>query len=136
MNTYTSENYSVYPGEFVPVMDEENIIEQSKNAEDDNLRASDIIVKEFTDKYEVCVSAPGLSREKLIVYADDNLLLVCTSKNERIMQTDSSFQRHINLPVDADTELAVAEYTNSVLHCYIPKTKQHSKHTTTRIVVY
>ena len=136
MTKRTTENHSIYPGEFVPVMNEENIIEHSKNAEDDNISLPYVNVKELTDGYEVRVSAPGLSREKLIVYADDKLLLVCTQPNEKIIHKGDSFQRHINLPADADTELAVAEYRNSVLHCYIPKTKQLAKYAATRIVVY
>jgi len=136
MNTHASENYSVYPGEFVPVMNEENIIEESRNAEDDNINPAFVNIIESRDGYEVNISAPGLSREKLIVFADDNLLLVCTSQNERIIRDDNGFHRHINLPANADTELAVAEYRNSVLYLHVPKSKQTCRHSCVRIVVY
>ncbi len=136
MNAKVSGSYSVYPGEFVTAMDETSIIEQMKDSQDDNINLPYVNIKEFIDEYHVEIAAPGVTRDKLMVYADDNLLLVCTTQNERIMQRGKSFQRHVSLPADADTELAVAEYKNNILNCYIPKTKKPARHACTRIVVY
>ena len=80
--------------------------------------------------------APGLERDEFIVYGDDNLLLVCSAQDRKIIPELKDFQRHIVLPLDADAELTVAEYKNSVLHFYVPKNKWPGKHTVTRIVVY
>ena len=128
--------YSVYPGEFVTDIDEASIIEQVRNSPDDNISLPYVNVRELIAEYRVEVAAPGLTRDQLMVYADGNLLLVCTTQKERILHTGESFQRHISLPADADTELAVAEYKNNMLNCYIPKTKQLTMHPGTRIMVY
>ena len=136
MSTEASASYSVYPGEFVTAMDEAYIVEQMKNSQDDNINMPYVNVREFIDEYKVEIAMPGFVRDKLMVYANDNLLLVCIAQSERIIKRGESFQRHINLPIDADTELAIAEYKNNILNCYIPKTKQPTRHTSTRIVVY
>ena len=136
MNTEASTYHSIYPGEFVTAMDEPFIIEQMKDSQDDNISLPYVNVKELIDEYQVEIAAPGLTRDKLLVYADDNLLLVCAAQNEGIMHRGESFQRHVSLPANADTELAIAEYKNNMLSCYVPKTKQPIRHACTRIVVY
>jgi HSP20 family molecular chaperone IbpA len=70
------------------------------------------------------------------VYADKNDLLVCATDDYNAVQTGKCFQSHVNLPEDADVELAIAEYRNNILELYIPKTKQPYKTGTTRIIVY
>lgn len=136
MNTEASELYSVYPGEFVPVTDEEKIKAQVKFSEDADFILPSVNIKDLINSYKIQITAPGIERQEFILYADDNLLCVCSRQNENVVSENGSFQRHIVLPPDADTELAIAEYKNNVLCCYIPKTKQPFKHTSTRIIVY
>ena len=78
----------------------------------------------------------GIDREELVVYGDDNALLVGTSEERDFTYGRKGFHCHVSLPSDADTELAIAELKSGVLHFYVPKAKQFSKHPCTRIIVY
>ena len=137
MNTEAFESINIYPGKFVPARDEEKIKEQLKKSMDDCLVHPCVNIKECIDLYEVQVSAPGLEREEFIVYGNDNSLSVDASANKNFTTgVDKNLHHNISMPANADTELAVAEYRNSILYLYIPKTKQCEKHVSTRIVVY
>ena len=82
------------------------------------------------------LSAPGLNREELIVFGNNRFLSVDASSNSDLSNKYKNFHQSINMPGNADTELTVAEYKNSVLHLYVPKTRQAVKNVSTRIVVY
>lgn len=129
---------SVYPGEFASVNNEAAIIEQAINSPDDDMDVPYVNVKEMIDEYKIEIGIPpGIGREKLIVFAENRLLLICSSEDEsKIAQRGKTFQRHIQLPNDADTQLAIAEYKHNILQCYVPKTKQAYCTAKTRIVVY
>lgn len=122
----------VYPGRFVPEEDKEKAY-KDPGEKSRNLQC--LVVKELPCLYEVQLSAPGMKREKLVVYGNDKSLLVNAPANKDI-NSNSKLNCNIPMPEDADTELAIAEYKNGVLHLYVPKTEQHGKHTNTRIVVY
>jgi len=126
---------SAYPGQFVSGRDEEKLTRQLKKSRR-KLVHPFVYIKESGDLYEVQVSAPGLEREGFIIYGDGTSLLVDASATTGIRQDKKNFHGNIAMPVNADTELTVAEYKNSVLHLYVPKTKQPSKHASTRMVVY
>jgi len=135
MNFPTFESHDAYPGKFVPARHEKKLIRQLKKS-CHRLLHPFINIKESADLYEVQVSAPGLQREELIVYGNKSSLLVDASATTGSNKNKKNFHSNIAIPPDADTELAVAEYKNSVLHLYIPKTKQPFKPVSTRIVVY
>jgi HSP20 family protein len=137
MNTEAFESINIYPGKFVPARDEEKIKEQLRKSDDDCLTHPCVNIKESIDSYEVQVSAPGLQREEFIVYGNDNSLLVdASTRKSFITGMDKNMHHNINMPANADTELTVAEYKNSVLYLYVPKTKLYEKHVSARIVVY
>jgi HSP20 family molecular chaperone IbpA len=136
MNTKHHDSYSIYPGQFIPVADEAFIIKQVKRMDDEEANPPYANVKELLDEYKIEIAAPGYEREKLIVYANKNDLLVCVTDNYNTVEPRKCFRRHVKLPDDADTELAIAEYHNNTLELYIPKAKQPCKTTTTRIIVY
>ena len=135
MNIKVSTNYSVYPGEFVPVASEEEIKNHLQLTEEDT-GLPYISITELPGSYKIEAVAPGLERQECIAYANDNLLFICSVQDKKIIPDLKDFRHHIVLPSDADTELTVAEYKNSILHFYIPKTKQQFTHSITRIVVY
>ncbi|MEO8711676.1 MAG: Hsp20/alpha crystallin family protein [Parafilimonas sp.] len=139
MNTYTIEPVcSVYPGKFVPSHKEEETIKKLISSNMHSSKLYYVKTKEQADAYkvEVEVYMPCLEREEFIVLADANFLLISATQNKHALHKAGNFQCSVILPADADTELTVAEYKNSILHFYIPKTKQPFKHSVTRIVVY
>jgi len=135
MNFPAFESHYTYPGEFVPERDEKKLIRQLKNSRRWLIHPF-INISESAALYEVQVSAPGLEREELIVYGNKTSLLVDASAITGSNNNKKNFHSNIKMTSDADTELAVAEYKNSVLHLYVPKTKQPVKQVLTRIVVY
>ena len=130
------ENYSVYPGEFIPAANEAFIIKQVKKMTDQEPDRACTNIKEFIDEYKVQIAAPGFEREQLIVFADKNDLLICASYSNNAFKPGKCFRTHVNLPENADVELSIAEYRNNVLEMYVPKAKQPCKSCTTRIIVY
>jgi HSP20 family protein len=136
MNTEAFESINIYPGKFVPARDEEKIKEQLRKSDDDCLTHPCVNIREFIALYEVQVSAPGLEREEFIVYGNDNSLLVDASTSKSAKGMDKNLHHNISMPANADTELTVAEYKNSILYLYVPKTKLYEKHVSARIVVY
>ena len=135
MKSKSSETNSTYPGKFVPEKDEKKIISQLKKS-GYKLIHPFVNVIESLSLYEVQLSAPGLNREELIVFGNNRFLSVDASSNSDLSNKYKNFHQSINMPGNADTELTVAEYKNSVLHLYVPKTTQAIKNVSTRIVVY
>ena len=136
MNSYMTQSHSIYPGEFVPVLDEEEIRTHLKFSGNDYFILPSVKVNDLADTYTVDIVAPGIDREELVVYGDDNALLVGTSEERDFTYGRKGFHCHVSLPSDADTELAIAELKSGVLRFYVPKAKQFSKHPCTRIIVY
>jgi len=126
MKPKISESISVYPGEFVPAESKAIKYEPAPG---------EFELKERPGLYEVHLSVPGMNRERFIVYGNNRHLLIKATPN-REMHRNEKLNCNIPMPANADTELAIAEYKNSVLHVYIPKTKQRVKGVSTRIVVY
>jgi HSP20 family molecular chaperone IbpA len=136
MPSLTSSHYSVYPGEFIPETNEEEIKKHMEYVSNETVLSTSLSLKELTNSYAIDVVAPGLKRDEVVVYGNDHSLFVCSTQDKKKNPGFENFEHHIVLPLDADAEFSVAEYDNSVLHFYVPKTKQHEKHTLTRIVVY
>ena len=135
MKSRSSKANNTYPGKFVPEKDEKKIISQLKKS-GYKLIHPFVNVIESLSLYEVQLSAPGLNREELIVFGNNRFLSVDASSNSDLSNKYKNFHQSINMPGNADTELTVAEYKNSVLHLYVPKTRQAVKNVSTRIVVY
>ena len=135
MKSKTSESNNTYPGKFVPAENEKKIISQLKKISYKLIHPF-VNVIESLSLYEVQLSAPGLNREELIVFGNNRFLSVDASSNSDLSNKYKNFHQSINMPGNADTELTVAEYKNSVLHLYVPKSRQAVKNVSTRIVVY
>ena len=69
-------NCSIYPGEFVPLMNENEVKAQfSLPREMENVQPP-ANLKETKDTYKIEFALPGLKREELLVLADDNILTI------------------------------------------------------------
>jgi HSP20 family protein len=132
--------YSIYPGNYVPILNEEEIVRIKKEYK----KKPSLNIIDSNGFYKIEIAMPGVERGNFVVYADNNVLSVYViqqgtdnPKQFRLREFNSNyFEHHIDLPADADTEFVSAEYKEDVLHFHIPKTseKQHNSHT--RIVVY
>lgn len=144
-NFYTA-GYSVYPGEYVPVLNEEVIQEELKHVHEGDSILPPVNVIELADSYRVEVAIPGTKREEFLILADNNILSISGMHSDSHVNERPSFRlhefnyhcfdRHVVLPADADAALGRAEYKGGMLCVYVPKTKQPGKHSTAKIVVY
>jgi len=145
-NLTLSKECSVYPGEYIPLPEMEALVEESKNLVKDSDAKPPVNMSEFEDYFKIEVPIPGVRREYIVIYTHENILSIVVLnkylgkfKNEKLRthEFDSrSFERHILLPEDADTEFVSATYGRGILNFHIPKTKEPSTAKTTSIVVY
>lgn len=147
MNTalHNSE-YSIYPGHYVPMLSEEEISEEIVRTRRNDIVTPSVNISDSNGSYKIEITLPGVSRENFLVYADKNVISVYVvhpdqkaddPKKFRLHEFSCNcFERHIELPEDADTEFVSAEYREEVLRIYVPKATEQSIVQHTRIVVY
>lgn len=141
-----STNCSVYPGEFVPLLNEEQVKAHfSLPREKENVQAP-VNLMETEVAYKIEFALPGFKKEELLILADDNILTIYGIHQEiqssifgrsRLNEFQYDyFERHIALPEDVDVEFVAATYELGVLSVYIPKTTSPVKNLHQIIVVY
>lgn len=137
-------NCSIYPGEFVPMLDPEELDLEIRKR--DTGKLPQVNVSEGDNLFKIDVSAPGLRREDISVEANGITLTIkvlhkdevnTKKENYRLHEFENQcFIRHIMLPEGIDPEFSIAEYIGGVLHIYLPKTERPSTYPPVRIVVY
>lgn len=145
-NLLYAEEYQVYPGDYAPLINGENISEELKISGMNNEAHLPVNIFELDDLLKVELVISGVKREDFLIQAGGNILSVYvirkveeSSEGESVLSHDAGyeyFERHITLPDDADAEFVSAEYKEDVLRLHIPRTNQPSKNVHTRIVVY
>lgn len=137
---------SIYPGDYVPLLTEKEISEEIVRMKQDEIGSPSVNITESGDCYRVEIALPGVDRESFLVYAEKNVLSIYAVQHhqkagdpEKFSRHEFScncFERHIELPGDADTAFVSAEYKEGVLRIFVPKTPEQSIVQHTRIVVY
>ncbi|MES2430123.1 MAG: Hsp20/alpha crystallin family protein [Bacteroidota bacterium] len=146
-NTSLGNNgYAVYPGAFVPILNEEEIRNTFQSLHTNGVTHPKINFKETQHELIIDVVIPGVKREEFLLNTDDNVLSVSVihSEHETYSQPGveacqfhyECFDRKIHLPANVDTEFVSAEYKEGILHIHMPKTKGPVQRSHSRIVVY
>jgi Molecular chaperone (small heat shock protein) len=89
-------------------------------------------VKEYADRYEVSLAAPGIDPQKVKIELKENILTISyEDKKEQAHQEGDllrqeyseyiNFTRSLSLPKDVDSESIKAKYTRGILHIHITK---------------
>jgi Molecular chaperone (small heat shock protein) len=92
-------------------------------------------VKEYADRYEVSLAAPGIDPQKVKIELKENILTISYENKENkkeqshqegdlIRQEYSeyiNFTRSLSLPKNVDSESIKAKYTRGILHIHITK---------------
>lgn len=143
---YKHNDYQVYPGAYVPLLNEDQLEKEIKRSFDCESSPPPVIINELTDSYIVELTIPGINREDFLVHADDNVLSICVLHRESCLDSAEKnklhgfnyglFDRHIHLPAHADVAFISAEYADGMLRFHIPKTDQPVRNLHNRIVVY
>lgn len=145
LQSYKSD-YSVYPGEYVPLLKEEEMQEELKQWNKIEIALPQVNITEQSNSFKVELAIPGAKREDFLIHIDENILSVCVlhthcnsykPENFHLHEFDHScFDRHIILPENADAEFASAEYFSGILFVHMQKTKQPRKNNHIHIAVY
>ena len=138
--------YSVYPGEYIPMPEDEALLEELRIPGKDSVAKPLINMDEFKDCYKIEMRVPGVKRDEIIIHVHDDILYIVILHKEpgninrkklQIHEFDSAcLKRNIFLPGNADNVFINAEYEAGILRLYIPKTKHPAKNPHTRIIVY
>jgi len=141
-------DYSIYPGEYVPLLNEKEVSDQLKRKHKDDIIHPPVNMTELTESFKIEVAMPGIKREELLILANGNVISVYAIHKEkengihkrgniRLHEFDCNcFDRHIILPENVDTEFVSAKFKEGILRMHVPKTKRPSKNVNTRIIVY
>jgi HSP20 family protein len=89
-------------------------------------------VREYADRYEVSLAAPGIDPQKVKIELKENILTISyEDKKEQAHQEGDlirqeyseyiNFTRSLSLPKDVDSESIKAKYTRGILHIHITK---------------
>jgi len=89
-------------------------------------------VREYADRYEVSLAAPGIDPQKVKIELKENILTISyEDKKEQAHQEGDlirqeyseyiNFTRSLSLPKDVDSESIKAKYTRGILHIHVTK---------------
>lgn len=136
----------VYPGEFVPCADEENIRYSNINSNKALATKPPVIITELAESFRVEFVIPGVTREQLLIEVNSNVISVIIlskikdkikpDKNKNREKQTTNQDRTVSIPRNANPEFICAEYKDGVLSIYLPKSKNPPKNLHRRIIAY
>lgn len=134
----------VYPGDYMPVHNIQEIMEELKQPHEGETVLPPLNLTEYPDFFRIEMAVPGLKHEDFLVETDDNILSVSVLHKEQVIQRNfqvheynyECFKRYISLPLTAETAFAIAEYKNGLLSLLVPKGEKPLRETHVRVVVY
>ncbi len=137
---------NIYPGDYSPSSELSLWLKKVREKLSfDHTGKPPVNLDEFEHDYRIEVIVPGVKREDIFVYLNnDTLTIVLLHKNSEELKTTlqihefetECLERNITLPENANPEFISAEYKQGVLILHIPKTKETVKSINKRIVVY
>ncbi len=137
---------NIYPGDYCPSSELSIWLKKAREKLSlDHSGKPPVNLDELEHDYIIEVIVPGVKREDILVYLnDDTLTIVLLHKNSEELKNTlqihefetECLERNIILPKDADPDFISAEYKHGVLILHIPKAKDTTKNISKRIVVY
>lgn len=144
-SSYGTYPRSAYPGKYIPLFNTEEIKEELKKP-DEGIAAEPLVnLIEEEDYCKIEAAMPGLQREDFVIKIDRNILSITVVQKESPTFAGNglqrefdyhSFNRHIILPENVETEFIRAEYKEGVLTMYLLKTGCSAKSAPLQVVVY
>ena len=146
MTNNNSNESLIYPGDYVPLHNEEEITEGLKQPHEGDMVLPPVNLTEHEDYLKIEIAAPGLKREDFLIEAKENVLSVsvlhkeCGGEAGKCFQVHEynyeCFRRHIILPLNAVVPFSTAEYKDGLLAIRIPKDGGGRNAAETKIAVY
>jgi len=138
--------YTVYPGEYMPLPETEQLLEQTAIPGKDRAAEPPINMEELPASFTIEVAVPGAKREDFLISVQDHIMSIQVLHRKPEMTGEITAKVHefetecckrqILLPDHADSEFISAEYRQGILYLQMPKTQGLSKAPYHRIVVY
>ena len=136
----------IYPGEYTPLYSIERLFKDLKLHKKDKSVQPMVNLDEYPKYYKMEIAMPGINREQIIIYINQNILSVAVmthedtvSKNKKTKMHEfdrEHFKRHISLPANADTIFISAKLRTGILRLDIPKTNKKSLFNNQQVIVY
>lgn len=132
----------VYPGAYVPLLEEEDLRNKFKCVRRKYIQVPPVDISESTNSFNVEMAIPGVSREDFFIVAQNHILSVRVLHKKQGSNFElpgfnyDCFRRNITLPKNVDAEFVSAEYKAGILSLNLPKADHFVKNRPTRIVVY
>ena len=136
--------YTIYLGEYIPLPEVDALLQELKLTGNSSVVQPPVNIDEYEHYLKIEVVIYGVSREDILINADENILSIIARHNEEKENKKQQlhefkhccFDRHIILPDKVDPQFIIAEYKTGILNIYIPKSTQPLKNVHTRIPVY
>ncbi|PWT77597.1 MAG: hypothetical protein C5B59_03760 [Bacteroidetes bacterium] len=135
----------VYPGQFVPVTKESELIDAIKRESLKNFGHPSVEVVELHDSYSIEVPLHGYNREEILINVRSKILTICAGRIPALLSGDSKSENemkasgyvcNIILPKNVDPEYGCAEYKSGILQIHLFKNAVPPNNKDTRIIVY
>ncbi|CAN5847848.1 N/A [soil metagenome] len=144
--SFHTQKYTVYPGEYIPMIDVEELNNELTKPHDGSILQPFINVSEHRDHFKVEAAIPGLNREDFYINIDEDILSIAVlhKKLEQIEEKKfqlhefnyDCFNRNVILPQNIEKDFVKAEYRDGMLSLYFPKTNTPGHHPRSNIIVY
>jgi len=145
-HSFHTSNCTIYPGEYSPMLDTDELLIQLKKSEQLSTLQPFINVSEYNDHFKVEAAIPGINREDFYINVDEDVLSISVlhKKLEQIEEKKfqlhefnyECFNRNVILPRNIEKDFVKAEYRDGILSLYFPKTNTPGKHPHSNIIVY
>ena len=143
---YHSHNCTLYPGDYFPILNSEEIMMELNKPHDGDSLQPFINVSYHDNYFKVEAAIPGLKREDFFISVDDNILSIAVLHKKTTENVKKQFQLHefnyecfsrnIPLPDNIETEFVRADYHDGILSIYFPNSTNAQQRTHTHVVVY
>ncbi|HEU5364238.1 MAG TPA: Hsp20/alpha crystallin family protein [Hanamia sp.] len=146
-NLWYNSGGSIYPGEYVPLLNENDINEKIKHLPKEREKSLPVNIEDMATCYKIELPVPGVKREDFFISSYGNILSISVfhdncellpQENFQLLEFNYAyrFNRKIVLPDDADPVFISAEYKAGVLRLHIPKSAHPLKWANTKIAIY
>lgn len=122
-----TKEYSVYPGEYIPLPETERMFDQCPDREQSSGYDAAVIV-EGPAFYAVTIDVGTVKREELLAYIHNGILSVNIFQKQNAADNDDlpamvtgAREWHIALPANADAAYVTALYAGDQLQIYLSK---------------
>lgn len=125
-----TKEYSVYPGEYIPLPDMERMFDELLKQE--HLQQAEARIKDMPSYYSLEIAIGAVKREEVLAYIHDGILSVTVfhkpvaDPGKEVDDSVKSNEWHIALPKNTDAAFVTAAIHGNLLRFYLSKTSEEN----------